>query len=151
MVSPNRHFSVISGNGNVVGGAMKKWRDMPFGNISSVPYGPWTPTAISKDTDSHLRLTRLSREKHICINSSGLLQCSCLELSSASLHFLWCVARFCSPTTISVQFSSPLKRTGRLANLEIALQTESFKSSYELSLFFSILPSLRKVTETFLN
>lgn len=27
--------------------------------------------AISKATDSHLRHTRLSREKHICINSSG--------------------------------------------------------------------------------
>lgn len=42
---------------------------MPFGNINSVPYDAGAPTAISKDKDSHLRHTSLSKGKHIGINT----------------------------------------------------------------------------------
>lgn len=65
-----------------------------FGNFSSLPSDPWTPTVVPKDKYSHLRPRRLYKEKHICINSSCSPSTFLPTGFISVTDFLWCDAPF---------------------------------------------------------
>ena len=107
---------------------------------------------ISKATDSHPRHTRLSREKHICINSPGSTS---VLLPGAFI----CVTRFplmcCSLLLSNYTFClvlTPFQENGTLGKLRDCRQSHSKAHMNSPCLFFfSFLSSLRKVIKTFLN